>query len=260
MHRTLLDRFWWLSLDGNVKWYVGTCHQCQLRQTTQVRIPPTVASPAPLFHKAYINTMFMPLASGFRYIAQARCSLSAWPEWRALHTETGRTLSTFIFEDILCRWGAVGEIVTDNGTAYITALDWLSSRYGIRHIRISAYNSCANGIVERQHRSICDSLVKACDSNASRWPAVAPFIFWADHATTRKAMGLSPFYMAHGVKPILPFDITLATFLIPNLVKPLTTDELITTCARQLEKRQEDLTTIHEHVLRSRFMSAQQFE
>ncbi len=223
MHRTLLDRFWWLSLDGNVKWYVGTCHQCQLRQTTQVRIPPTITSPAPLFRKAYINTMFMPFASGFRYIAQARCSLTTWPEWCALHVETGCTLGSFIFEDILCRWGAVREIVMDNGTAYVAALDWLSSRYSICHICISAYNSHANGIVERQHRSIRNLLVKACDGDASRWPMVAPYVFWVDHATTCKATGLSPFYMAHGVEPILPFNITLATFLVPNLVKPLTT-------------------------------------
>ena len=43
---TLLDRFWWPSLEQNVKWYVETCHQCQLRQTTKVRIPPTVDTPA----------------------------------------------------------------------------------------------------------------------------------------------------------------------------------------------------------------------
>jgi hypothetical protein len=151
--------------------------------------------------------------------------------------ETGHTLGAFIFEEILCWWGAVREIVTDNGTAYVAALDWLSSRFGIRHIRISAYNSRANGIVERQHRSIRDSLVKACNGDASQWPVVAPFVFWADCATTRKATSLSPFYMAHGIEPILPFNITLATFLVPNLVKPLTTDELIATCARQLEKR-----------------------
>ena len=41
--------------------------------------------------------------------------------------------------------------MTDNGTAYVAALEWLAKRYGIRHIRISAYNSRANGIVERQH-------------------------------------------------------------------------------------------------------------
>jgi len=92
--------------------------------------------------------MFMPPAGGYKYIVQARCSLTAWPEWRALRVETGRTIGAFIFEEILCRWGGVGEIVTDNGTAYVAALDWLSDRYGIWHIRISAYNSRANGIVE----------------------------------------------------------------------------------------------------------------
>ncbi len=202
----------------------------------------------------------MPHASGFRYIVQARCSLTAWPEWCALRVETGHTLGAFLFEEILCRWGAVREIVTDNGTAYIAALDWLSSRYGIRHIRISAYNSRANGIVKRQHRTIQDSLIKTCDGNPSQWPAVAPFIFWADCATTRKATGLPPFYMAHSVEPILPFNLMLATFLVPNLIKPLTTNELIATCARQLEKQQDDLSAIHTLILKSRFASAWKFE
>jgi hypothetical protein len=258
--RTLLDRFWWPSLEQDVKWYVDTCHQCQLRQTTKIRLPPIVAVPAPLFRKAYVDTMFMPFVGGFRYIAQARCSLTAWPEWRALRTETGRTLGAFLFEEVLCRWGAVEEIVTDNGTAYVAALDWLSNKYGIRHIRISAYNSQANGIVERQHRTIRESIVKACEGDASRWPVVAPLAFWADRVTTRKSTGHSPFYMAHGVEPILPFDITLATFLVPDLTKPLSTAELLATRTRQLEKRSDDLALIHQQILKSRFASASQFE
>src|SRR6266403_2811424 len=131
--RALLDHFWWLSLAHDVRWYVKTCHECQIRQTTKVRIPPTVATPAPLFHKAYVNMMFMPHAAGYRYIVQARCSLTVWPKWRALHTETGRTLSTFLFEEVLCQWGAIEEIVTDNGMAFIAALDWLVRRFGIQH-------------------------------------------------------------------------------------------------------------------------------
>lgn len=258
--RTLADRFWWPSLEQDVKWYIDSCHQCQLRQTTKVHIPPTVAAPAPLFRKVYIDTMFMPPAAGFRYIVQARCSLTAWPEWRALRSETGRTLGSFIFEEILCRWGAVEEIVTDNGTAYIAALDWLSGKYGIRHIRISAYNSRANGIVKRQHRTIRESLVKACAGDTSKWPTLAPLIFWADRATTRRSTGYSPFYMAHGVKPILPFDLTLATFLVPDLCQPLSTADLLATRARQLQKRQDDLDNIHDRVLKSRYTSVQQFK
>jgi hypothetical protein len=108
---------------------------------------------------------------------QAHCSLTAWPKWHALHVETGRTISAFIFEEILCRWGAVEQIVTDNGTAYVTALNWLAERYGIHHIRILPYNSMANGTVEWQHHMIHESIFKACDSNDLHWLTVAPFTF-----------------------------------------------------------------------------------
>jgi len=204
--------------------------------------------------------MFMPLAGGFRYIVQARCSLTAWPKWRALHTETSHMLGNFIFEEILCRWGAVGKIITDNGTAYIAALEWLADKYRIHHIRISVYNSQVNGIVKRQHRTIQDSIFKACDGKDSHWPKVAPFAFWADCATVRKSTGYSPFYMVHGVEPILPFDLIQATFLIPNLTQPLTTEDLLAVRARQLQKRPVDLASIHNHILASRHASVHQFE
>ncbi|KIJ04305.1 hypothetical protein PAXINDRAFT_39921, partial [Paxillus involutus ATCC 200175] len=57
----------------------------------------------------------MPKVGGYRYIVQARCALSAYPEWRMLRAENGIALAAFIFEDILCRWGPLAEIVTDNG-------------------------------------------------------------------------------------------------------------------------------------------------
>src|SRR6266702_8927969 len=59
---------------------------------------------------------------------------------------------------------------------------------------------------------------------------------------------------------VLPFDITLATFLVPNLANPLSTAELIATQIRQLQRREDDLAAIHTNVLKSRFESVQQFE
>ena len=50
--------------------------------------------------------------------------------------------------------------------------------------------------------------------------------------------------MTHGIEPILPFDLTLATFLVPNLTSPLSTADLIATRARQLQTRDEDLAAI----------------
>jgi hypothetical protein len=66
--------------------------------------------------------------------------------------------------------------------------------------------------------------------------------------------------MAHSIEPILPFDLALATFLVPELTEPLTTDELIAICARQLEKRPADFAAMHDRILASRFASVRQFE
>ncbi len=107
---------------------------------------------------------------------------------------------------------------------------------------------------------IRESIIKACEGDITKWPVVALHAFWADCITTRKATGYSPFYMAHRIEPTLPFDLTLATFLIPYIAKPLQMEELIAICAWQLQKREDDLAAILSNVLRSRFKSVRQFE
>ena len=124
--RTIADQFWWPSLDEDITWFIKTCHQCQIQLTEKVIILLVISMLAPLFQKAHIDTMFMSLVQGFQYIVQAWCSLITWPEWRKLKKENGWTLGAFIFEEILCRWGGVEEIVTDNGPAMLAALEWLS--------------------------------------------------------------------------------------------------------------------------------------
>src|SRR6202045_192860 len=255
----LLNRFWWPMLDQDVKWFVRTCHQCQTRQIRKIFIPPTVATPAGLFRRVHIDTMFLPRARGYRLLIHARCSLSAYPEGRPLRNETAKLIGTFIFEDILCRWGAIEELIMDNGSPFIKALDFLGKRYGIHHIRISGYNSRANGGIERAHRSACKSLIKAANGDESKWLDVLPSVIWAERTTIQRSTGHSPFYIAHGVEPLFPFDISEATYLIPTADAPMTTPELIALRARQLQKREKDLATIADKVLAARKQSVKQF-
>jgi transposase InsO family protein len=106
--------------------------------------------------------------------------------------------------------GALEEIVTDNAPAYIAA------RYGINHIKISGYNSQANGIVESKHFNVREAIMKTCEGKESRWREVLTQVFWAARVTIRKGLGYSSYYMAHGTHPILPFDIIEAAYLSPS--------------------------------------------
>jgi transposase InsO family protein len=254
------ERFWWPSMEEDIKWYVDTCHECQERQTLKLKIPPCVPAIPTLFQRIHIDTMLMPKAGRYRYLVQARCALTSYPEWRILADETGENIGKFIFEEILCRWGYIGEIITDNGKQYIKAVTWLEETYGIKHIRISGYNSQANGIVERKHFDVRESIMKSVQGQESKWPTVVHSVFWAERVTIKRASGMSPFYMAHGVEPILPFDLAEATYLTEPLQPWLSTEELITIRARQLQKREEDLEAMRERMRLARLRSVQEFE
>jgi len=177
-----------------------------------------------------------------------------------LTRKTGRTLGQFIFEELLCRWGGLEEIVIDNRTPFVAALDWIATRYHVQHIWISAYNSQSNGVVEMTYRMVWDTLIKVCKGNMKRWQEYAPYVFWADRVTMQKSTRMSPFYAAHGIEPLLPFDITEAMFLVPKITAYLPTASLLTIHAQMLQKHEEDLARIHNHVLAARYTSTWDFE
>ena len=102
----------------------------------------------------------MPKLGTYRYVHHARDALTSYPEGRAATADSGKVIADFIFQDILCRWGALEELVTDNAAPYIAAVDILASRYGIHHIRILGYNSRANGIVESKHFDVREAVMK----------------------------------------------------------------------------------------------------
>lgn len=254
------DRFWWPAMEEDIKWFVETCHECQTRQTLRLKIPPKVPAIPTLFQRAHIDTMLMPKVGRLRYLVQARCALTSYPEWRALADENGANIGKFIFEEILCRWGYVEEIVTDNGKQYISALNWLSATYGINHIRISGYNSQANGIVERKHFDVRESILKMVHNEVNKWPTVVHSVFWAERVTVKRSTGMSPYQMAHGIEPVLPFDLAEATYLTKALQPWMSTEDLIEVRARQLQKRPEDLEAMAQRMKIARMNSVKEFE
>ena len=167
-----------------------------------------------------------------------------------LQTENASAIVSFIFKDILCCWGAVSELVTDNGPAFVQALDVLMSWYGIHHIWISPYNSQANGVVEQHHYDVQEAIVKNTLGGEICWSATAHFAFWAERITILKS-----------IEPLFPFDWSKATFLVPVPdTDDITTPILIAWWACQLQKHWEDIDTIHEQVLLSWFALLKHFE
>ena len=181
-----------------------------------------------IFQVLHADTVhMMPASNRCKYIVHGRCALSSWMEGRPLKKETERTVALWLFEEVICRWGCLLEIITDNGTVFVTAVAWLEEKYGIKGIKIFLYNSKANGRIERPHWDMAQMLLKYCGpQNLSKCYWFFWQVLWADRVTVHKCFGCSPFFMITGAHPILPLDACEATWLVKLPDRVLTTEEL----------------------------------
>lgn len=247
--KCLLERrFWWPDLEGDVRWYVKTCHLCQKRQLAIMKAPPVVSSTPSVFQRVHSDVMHMSENSnGCNFIADARCALTRYVEGRALHKQTAKNIGMFLLEDIICRWGCPIWIMTDNGTPFIAAMEWLKSKYGITGIKIAPYHSQSNAVVERGHWDLRQSLYKATGGNLSKWYYFLHQVMWADRITTRRGMGCSPYFAVCGAHPVLPLDVAEATWMAEYPDRIISTDELVGLRARALAKH-----VVHVEEMRAR--------
>ena len=168
--RMLQQRFWWPEIEEDVIWYIKLCHLCQIRQRMVLETPPVVTHTPSIFQVLHADTVHMTSPSnGCRYIVHSRYGLSSWMEVKALRQENAKAIGQWLFEDIICRWGSLVKIVTDNGAPFKKAVTWLEEKYGIKGVAISPYNSQANGAVERPHWDLRQMLYKAMKGEVKKW-------------------------------------------------------------------------------------------
>ncbi|PCH37221.1 hypothetical protein WOLCODRAFT_52697, partial [Wolfiporia cocos MD-104 SS10] len=104
------------------------------------------------------------------------------------------------------------------------------------------------------------SLVKACDGDLSSWPDLLPYAFFTDRITITRATGHSPYYLLFGVHPVLPFDLSEASFMTDAYRSGMSTADLLATRIRQLQKRPEDLERAADVLRQSRLKTKEAFE
>ena len=258
----LTKRFWWPEMEKDINRFVKTCHPCQERQQQLVRIPPVKTRTPGLFEVMHADIMHMtPASNGCKYIVQGREAVVSWVEGRALKDEKARSIALWMYEDILCRWGSIHTIVTDNGSSFKAAAQWIEKTWGIKSVTISPYNSRANGTVERTHWDIRQMLYKATGAeNTSKWYWFLQSVLWADRTSIRKRTGYSPYYMVTGLEPILPLDAAEATWLTRPPERVMTFEEMIGSRARALAKHRTHLIQMRERIDQAKLKRLEQYE
>jgi len=257
----LKARFYWPHMSEDINHHVASCHECQIRSSKRFHQPITVSTPVRPFERIYLDTMRMPVDKyGNLHIICAKNDLTGTVEARALKSNTSQAVRDFLWEQVYCRYGAPKTVTTDNGSEFKATFKAITDQLRIPAISISDYNSQGNGVVERGHAILRESIVKSCKGNLRAWSDRLPEAVFADRVTVKRTTGYSPYQLLHGCNPLLPLDLMEATFLVSKFRKNMSEVDLLAARIQQLQKLPEDMRKAASALKKARFTSKTQFE
>ena len=140
-----------------------------------------------------------------------------WVETEALATITEKNIRSFIWRCIICRFGILRVLVSDNGKQFDNdSFRDFCSQLGIRNYHSSPAYPQANGQVEVTNRSLLKIIKTWLEGAKGIWPEELPSVLWAYRMMVRTPMGEIPFRLTYGNEAVIPAEIGLTSYRVDN--------------------------------------------
>ena len=258
-YQRISNRFWWPSLKKKVKAWVNSCTACQLRDPL---VPREIRNPTGetyLFGRVSLDACHIK-AGKYKYLIVARDDLSGWVEAAPLVNLNAGVVSKFLLEDWVYKFGAIKSVTVDNGPEFKGEFEEAVKKIGARLKPTTPYYPEGNGMVERGHRTIKDTLVKMCGESGGKWREYLPLVLFADRISTKRTTGYSPYELIFGQQAVLPVDLEAETYLGIDWSEVHSTEDLLEARTKQLERREEILEEAHQKMLKAREKSVRYWD
>ncbi|GJV01428.1 reverse transcriptase domain-containing protein [Tanacetum coccineum] len=208
--------YYWPTMHMDARNLIRECNDCQIhrpvpRNPKQNLTPITSLWP---FYKWGID-IAEPFPEGpgkVKFLIVAIDYFTKWIEAKAVATITGNQVKKFIWDNIVCRFGLPGEIISDDGKQLRDNpfKDWCE-KLCIRQCFASVKHPQANGLVERTNRSSGEGIKARLDERSKDWIEELPHVLWAHRTMIKSSNGEKPFSLTYGTEAVIPAEIGMPT-------------------------------------------------
>lgn len=213
-HKTwtkLNNRFYWPNSSKDTQEYVKSCSVCAKTKDS----PPNRAYLKPIldfekpFDKVAVDILELTRSSsGNKYVLVFTDYLTKWTEAFALKDTKAETIATIFVNEIICRHGAPGQLLSDQGKNFLSNLmKEVSEYFNTKKINTAPYNPKCDGLVERFNKTLCHMLASYSDANQANWDLYLPLVLFAYRTSIQETTKESPFYLLYGREGKLPADL-----------------------------------------------------
>ncbi|GKD25480.1 reverse transcriptase domain-containing protein [Tanacetum coccineum] len=148
----------------------------------------------------------------------------------------------FAWDNIVCRFGLPGEIVSDNGKQFSDNpfKDWCE-KLNITQRFASVKHPQSNRLVERANRSLGKGIKARLGEGNKNWIEELAHVLWAHRTMIKSSHGDTPFSLTYGTESVIPAEIRMPTYHTV-VVDAVHNDEELRLNLDLLEERRERAT------------------
>ena len=205
-----LSNVWWPRMKDDVTNYLNSCETCLRRKGINNRggqkLTGTNVKGQNPFEILYIDFVHMPTPSrfGHKYILTVIDSFSRFFIAIPCHRDRALDAAEALVR-LYCRFGTrPKEVSSDRGTHFTgSVMTELHKLLGIKMSFHVAWHPESSGIIERQHRTLKNSLFITANERNCDWIDILDFCVYAMNAAYNRATKCSPFAVIFGRNPDL---------------------------------------------------------
>ena len=206
----MTDRFVWPSIRADVSRWARTCTHCQRAKVGRHTIPNIgeIKVPQRRFLHLHADLTTMPVSNGYKHLLTIVDRHTRWPQAIPLKDISTESVVDAFVHGWIASFGVPQYVTTDRGSQFTSAVwEQLLSVWGIKAIHTTAYHPEANGLVERFHRRLKESLMALCNEERHLWFWKLPMSLLSIRTTLKADIGASPSDLVYGEGLSIPGEL-----------------------------------------------------
>ncbi|XP_048605535.1 uncharacterized protein LOC125583040 [Brassica napus] len=181
--------FFWPTMNADCESYARSCDKCQ-RHAPSIHCPTEMlrmtVAPYPFMRWAMDIIGPLPCSRQRRFILVLTDYFTKWIDPEAYAQVTDKEVRGFVWKNIICRQGLPYEIVTDNGSQFMSGnFKEFCSRWNICLSPSTPRYPQGNGQVESSNKLIIDGIKKRLDLKKGHWADELDRVLWSHRTTPR---------------------------------------------------------------------------
>ena len=205
--QSVAAKFVWPGMRQDVSRWARECVPCQQAKIHRHTVPPIqdFTVPAKRFQHIHVDIVSMPHSNNFNHLLTVVDRFSRWPAAIPIPDMNAETVIDALTHGWIANYGVPEVVTTDRGTQFTSTI-WtqLLKNWGAKHITTMAYHPEANGMVERLHRRLKESLIALGNGHRNQWFWKLPMTLLALRTTIKPDLGASPSELVYGEGVAVP--------------------------------------------------------